>query len=195
MAQDWDIKTRCDVCSGCEHEFDDGECYHSALIYGAEGYMRSDLCVPCWEKAPPEAPFSIWQSVFRKPPPPEEEALKKETAESLLRKLMTLENEEHRNVVYILAVMLERKRILVERAVQENKDGARSLVYEHRKTGESFLIPDPGLKLDQLEHVQEEVVVMLGGTPPGRKTEAPCSAEATQGERMTEEDEFDDDDE
>ena len=49
-----------------------------------------------------------------KPPPEPEEALKKETAESLLRRIMTKEDETKINLVYILAVMLERKRILVD---------------------------------------------------------------------------------
>jgi hypothetical protein len=129
--------------------------------------------------------FSRWHSVFRMPPPPEEEALKKETAESLLRKLMESEEESNRNIIYILAVMLERKRILVERGVEHREDSTVLRVYEHRKTRETFVIPEPHLQLDQLESVQAEVVGMLDGQgrgaegertekPPQQQTQADC---------------------
>ena len=120
------------------------------------------------------------------PPPPPEEALKKETAESLLRQLIEKEDPAHANTIYILAVMLERRRILVERDVQIREDGSKLRVYEHKKTGEMFLILDPELKLAELELVQEEVVIMLGGKPPAKP--------GTEPDESDEEDEDDDDD-
>jgi hypothetical protein len=59
--------------------------------------------------------------------------------------------------------MLERRRVLVERGIQRDPDGSVIRIYEHRQTGESFLIREPELRLDQLESVQAEVVAMLGG--------------------------------
>ncbi len=100
------------------------------------------------------------------PAPPPEETLKKETAESLLRQFMEDEDASRRNAIYILAVMLERRRTLVEKDVQVRKDGIKVRVYEHRKTGETFLVPDPELRLAELGHVQEEVVALLSGREP-----------------------------
>ena len=77
------------------------------------------------------------------------------------------------NTIYILAVMLERKRILAEQDVQIREDGAKVRVYEHRKTGETFIITDPGLKLTELTSVQAEVVAMLGGGANGAATGEP----------------------
>ena len=166
MAQDWDIQLRGEGCRACEIPFADRQPYHSSLTVGEEGYARADYCEPCWSgRSDDTSPYSAWQGFFRLPPPPPEEALKKKTAESLLRKLMEDDNPTHLNVIYILAVMLERKRILVERDVQNNDSGAMIRIYEHRKSGESFLIADPGLSFEALENVQEEVVIMLGGKP------------------------------
>jgi hypothetical protein len=75
------------------------------------------------------------------------------------------DNDEDFDAIFILAVMLERKKVLVERDVQALEDGRKLRIYEHRKTNESFLIVDPGLKLAELGQVQEEVVVLLGGKP------------------------------
>ncbi|MBN2301115.1 MAG: hypothetical protein JXN60_01230 [Lentisphaerae bacterium] len=163
MAQDWDIKTRCDVCQGCETPFQDMEPYFSALMRSEDGYVRRDYCAKCWEsKNMDSVPYSSWQGTFRFPPPEPEEALKKETAESLLRKLMAEDDKTNINVMYILAVMLERKRMLIEKDVQTREDGIMIRVYEHRRTGETFLVPDPRLQLDKLEEVQNQVITLLG---------------------------------
>jgi hypothetical protein len=161
MAQDWDIRPRDHACHGCQTAFADGQICHSRLTFGLEGYTRSDLCEACHAQAPESGAWSAWQGVYHAPPPPEEEPLKKETAESLLRRLMEEGGEGRRNVVYILAVMLERKRILIEKDVRYREDGMLVRLYEHRRSGETFLIPDPQLKLDELEIVQREALEIL----------------------------------
>ena len=66
------------------------------------------------------------------------------------------------NARYILALMLERKRILKEREVKRNEDGTLTRIYEHMKTGDIFIIPDPELRLDQVAEVQQQVAAQLG---------------------------------
>jgi hypothetical protein len=176
MAQDWDIKPRSETCSGCDKSFGDNERYMAALIFSDEGYVRGDYCDECWsEKKGGEAmPFSMWQGVFHLPPPKPEDPLKKETVESLLRRFIEDEDNDRTNVIYILTVMLERKRVLIEKDVQV-RDGKTTRVYEHRKTGETFLVLDPRLRLDELEEVQTEVALLLGG--PEKKEEEPEDSE------------------
>lgn len=143
------------------------------LFVGPEGYEREDLCLACWDEAARASALSVWKTVFKPPPPPAPEALKRETAESLLRQFMETEDPANRNAIYILAVMLERRRIFVERDVQVREDGLKIRVYEHRKSGETFVIPDPGLKLTELEQVQQEVVALLAGGSPAGAAPAP----------------------
>ena len=171
--QEWNIKERGETCQGCSKHFDDEEPFYSRLDFGAEGYTRRDYCAVCWTDSARRAALSTWKSVYKMPPPPEPEPLQKETAESLLRKLMEGEDPAKLNTIYILAVMLERKRILAEQDVQIREDGAKVRVYEHRKTGETFIITDPGLKLTELTSVQAEVVAMLGGGANGAATGEP----------------------
>ena len=65
-------------------------------------------------------------------------------------------------MIYILALMLERKRLLRQTAAQTDPaSDQRILFYEHVKTGETFVVLDPGLKLDQLDAVQREVGELL----------------------------------
>ena len=184
MAQDWDIKPRGEACRKCDVPFTDRQVYHAALVFGEEGYARADYCAGCWPTVEKSAamPYSMWQGVFRMPPPPPEEPLKKETAESLLRKLIEEDDDSKANVIYILAVMLERKRLLVEKDVKKRPDGIWIRVYEHRKTGDTFVIADPRLRLDQIEEVQKEVMALLGSgnanaaSSPGESPSAPAES-------------------
>lgn len=161
--QEWNIKMPAAVCASCGKAFADQEAIYSRLTFGAEGYQRHDGCAGCWPETQKTPSLSSWKSVYRMPAPPPPEAIKRETAESMLRQFMETEDPARLNAIYILAVMLERRRILVERDVKTREDGMKVRFYEHRKTGEIFVVPDPGLRLDELEHVQQEVIALLGG--------------------------------
>ena len=188
MAQDWNISPRGNMCADCEKVFENNETYFSALVFGEDGYQRLDFCVACWVGQEAELnPFSSWKGTYILPPPPEEkeEPLKKENAESLLRRLIEDDDAENAGVIYILAVMLERKKELVEKDVKIDEDGTVHRIYEHRKTGETFLILDPQLKLDRLQDVQMQVAEMLGFAE--KKTEEDAAApQTTSEERGTE---------
>ncbi len=104
-------------------------------------------------------PFSLWRSKYELPPPPPPEALKKDDAEGMLRHFLASNDPQHLKASYILALMLERKKILKPLASPEPS----TLLYEHTKTGETFIITDPHLSLENLSTVQQEVVELLGG--------------------------------
>ncbi|MDD5483999.1 MAG: hypothetical protein PHP98_10210 [Kiritimatiellae bacterium] len=165
----------------CQKPFADGQIYISSLRLNGPAYERSDCCEHCWKKTPSPDAFSVWKGTFQVVPPPPE-VLKKETAESLLRKLIEKNDPVHRNAIFILAVMLERRRILAEKEVRKNDGLAMVRVYEHRKTGETFIVTDPMLNLGELEHVQAEVSSLLSGTdalPP--EEDAPHEKEPSGG--------------
>jgi hypothetical protein len=160
----WNIKPRSPVCQACQGEFTDGQPFHTRLVFEADGYQRGDFCDPCWQGSTGAQPrHSAWQGVFRVPPPPPQKTVRKETAESLLRGLIARDEPASPATLYILAVMLERQRVLVEREVRPGAGSDRRIVYEHRKTGETFVIPDPQLRLRDLAPVQEEVMALLAG--------------------------------
>ncbi len=171
--QEWNIKTCTGLCSHCQKQFDDGEnCYTELTWSGEGGYQRRDWCEACWADHAGELAFSVWKSVYRLPPTKDADPLKKETAESLLRQLIETEEDTETDIIFVLAVMLERKRQLVERDVKKDDAGAIIRFYEHRKTGEIFVVRDPELQLMELSHVQEKVLNMLDGKTLDRNQEA-----------------------
>ena len=138
----------------------------SALKETAAGYERFDCHPECWKTAEKDwTPFSQWDGVYFAPVKEEKkEPLRKEDAGELLRKLITLDDPAMKNVVYVLAVMLERSKILVERDAKELDDGSIRRVYEDRKNGDTFVILDPRIRLENLGEVQAQVVALLSGT-------------------------------
>ena len=184
---EWNIQSRAHACEACSQPFADQQPYHTLLLDEPAGLRRSDICEPCWQKpsateARHQAGFiSHWQGVYEAPPAQPVEAIQKDTAETILRKLIEQNDPRHAPAAYILAVMLERKRILKVKE-QLQRDGRRVFVYEQPKTGDIFTIADPDLHLNQLEAVQQDVAQLLehGLNPPApaAATETPPTASA-----------------
>jgi hypothetical protein len=169
---DWNIQSCAHACEACGKTFADKQPYHTLLFDEKAAFRRLDICQRCWQSQYSEGArdrkgfVSYWQGIFEAPPPPTD-PIQKETAESLLRKLIELNDPHYIPAGYILAVMLERKRILKVKE-QLVRDGQRIFVYEQPKTGDLFTIIDPNLQLNQLEAVQHDVAALLehGWIPP-----------------------------
>ena len=169
---EWNIQTRAHACEACRQPFADQQPYHTLLFEQPPDLRRSDICEACVQKQSAagvvDRPgfISRWQGVYHAPPPVVD-AIQRETAETLLRKLIEQNDPRYAPAGYILAVMLERKRVLKVKE-QIIRDGKRTFIYEQPKTGDLFTITDPALHLDQLEQVQRDVAALLehGLNPP-----------------------------
>jgi len=162
MQQEWTIQGRTGQCAVTGQPFQDGEYFYTLLFEEPTGYRREDLSEAAWkERNDNLQPFSFWRAKYEPPPPPAPEAIGKQTAEDLLRRYMEETSAQHAAARYLLAAMLERKRLLKEVESKPSPDGRLTRIYEHTKTGEVFVIPDPGLRLDQIEQVQQEVSALL----------------------------------
>jgi len=182
---EWNIQARSHSCQACEKSFADGEVCQTLLLEERRQYVRMDVCRQCWETqdgdgaADRKGFISHWQSVYHPPPAAPPEAIRRETAEDLLRKLIAAGQPQDGPVCFILAVMLERKRILKVKE-QFQRDGARVFIYEQPRTGDVFTITDPNLRLDQLDEVQRDVSRLLNPpapAPPATDPAAPLSGE------------------
>jgi hypothetical protein len=188
---DWNIQSRAHACEACGKPFADQEVYHTLLSEDRAELRRADICTTCWQQQYSEGArdrkgfISYWQGVYEAPPPPTD-AIQKETAETLLRKLVEQNDPRHMPAGYILAVMLERKRVLKVKE-QILRDGKRTFIYEQSKTGDVFTITDPDLRLDQLEAVQRDVAALLehGLNPPAPPAETTPASAQTEPELET----------
>jgi hypothetical protein len=160
LANEWTIKHRADVCAATQRPFAAGEYFYTLLFRDAEGFRREDLSEEAWRNRNENIrPFSFWRTKYE-PVPETPEPLAKENAEQLFRRLTSSENPPA-NACYVLAAMLERKKVLKQIKSEKGENG-RVLIYEHRESGDVFIVRDPGLRLDELENVQTEVSNLLG---------------------------------
>jgi len=188
---EWNIQSRASACEACAQPFADQQPYHTLLLDVPPDLRRSDICDPCWQKqfagdARNRAGFiSHWQGIYEAPPLPVD-AIHRETAETLLRKLLEQNDPRHAPAMFILAVMLERKRVFKVKE-QIVRDGRRVFIYEQPRTGDVFTIADPDLRLDQLEQVQRDVASLLehGLNPPAPPTAGETPAPAPENQPMT----------
>jgi hypothetical protein len=179
---EWNIQSRAHACQACAKPFADKQPYHTLLFDEKQDFSRMDVCDSCWQRQFSQGAterkgfISYWQGVYEVPPTTPE-AIQKENAESLLRKIIESQDPTHSATAFILAVMLERKRVLKVKE-QLVREGKRIFIYEQPKTGDVFTIVDPNLQLNQLDEVQRQVAELLehGLTPP------PESIPATPGE-------------
>lgn len=206
MVTDWSIQTRGDACALTGRAFAGGEAFYTLLYRNPqdETLTRRDVSEAAWRDLradrDAEPPFSFWRTKFTPPASATAaapETLPKENAEALLRRFLTAgpggrPAPEHVRTCYILALMLERKRLLrpVPAATpgqqsttggsDENDSsggpGGRLLVYEHARTGEVFLIQDPALRLDDIEEVQREVAELLARPDDGPNSQSAGSS-------------------
>lgn len=159
MTAEWEIKGRSHECTATGRKFEEGDPFYTLLFLEKGGFRREDLSEEAW-KARGEnelKPFSFWRSRYEPPAPAKPETLKVNNAAELLRQLIEQNAPETKNARFILAAMLERKRKLRPMPSQTTS----VLVYEVPSTGEVFLIEDPGLTMEQIPAVQQEVAALL----------------------------------
>jgi len=180
---EWNIQSRAHACQSCGKSFADKQPYHTVLSDEKQEFQRTDVCAHCWQQQFSEGArdrkgfISQWQGIYEAPPAAPPDAIQKETAETLLRKVIESDDPKYIPAAFILAVMLERKRILKIKE-QFNREGKRVFVYEQPKTGDLFTIVDPNLQLNQLEEVQRDVGSLLESGFPG--SESPAAPAATE---------------
>ncbi len=181
LQESWHVRNRSRECSITQTPFTEGQPIVTALFPDPEssGYIRKDFCETAWAERTPEdeAPFSSWRTKFLPTPANDNQpVVTKQSAEELLKELVEDDLEHTENTRYILAVMLERQKILRETDTQPTASGILR-IYEHRKTGEVFIVKDPNIPLDQVEKIQLEVMELLSPQKPIIPEE---SAEQTQ---------------
>lgn len=186
LAESWHIRSRSRDCAATGVAFVDGQPIVTALFPDPEssGYLRKDFTVDAWaaRTAEDEVPFSFWKAVFHATVTEEKPGMiEKESVEGLLKRLVEEDEDHTENVRYILAVMLERQRLLRETDTQRMPNGILR-VYEHRKNGDVYIIRDPDIPLSEVDKVQADIILMLenGGRLPDPVIEEPVAEEVAE---------------
>lgn len=175
LNETWQLRSRARQCSATGTPFIEGQPIVTAIFPDPEssGYLRSDFLEEAWKlrSKNDETPFSSWRTIYSLIIITENpQSITKQSAEDLLHSLVEEDQEHTENTRYILALMLERQKLLRETDAQPTTGGTLR-IYEHRKTGEVFIVKDPNIPLDQVEKIQEEVILLLSPQAVAETTE------------------------
>jgi len=164
FGDNWHLRSRARECAATETPFTNGQQIITAIFPDPEssGYLRKDFSLDGWSGRADDAqkPFSFWKTTFTSTAGAEKPAEEKLSAEEILRRLIEEDEDHTENTRYILAVMLERQKLLRETDSQRTSNGIIR-VYEHKKTGEVMIVRDPDIPLSEIAKVQDEVVILL----------------------------------
>lgn len=182
---EWNIQSRAHACQATGRAFAPGESFHTALLRSREGLERLDLCATAWRDQSVEIQsrpgfVSHWVTTYEPPPATPPEAIRRDDAESLLRALLARRDPRHEGASFVLAAMLERKRLLKIKG-QARDDGRRVTLYEHPRSGDVLAVVDPGLDLADLVAVQRDVATLLEHGLPGETAAATSALPVPEG--------------
>jgi len=153
---DYKIRKRAHECAVSGRPFAHGDVVVSAVYRDPEeGFVRKDLLEDRFEQAEP--PFSHWKSVYLV----EEEEQKKldfDLALQFLRDLVRQADPEREGLVYILALLLARKRRVKLKEVRALPDGELlTVVVPGDEEDEEVRVRAPQLGEEETDALQAEI--------------------------------------
>lgn len=161
----WNIKGCSDQCVNCKKTFLDGEMYSCRLFLIEDGPRREDYCKDCWENhknGSGAKAYSFWQGRFKAEPEPiEENVIEEPLLKRLLKKWIDSKERLHQCFCYVLALMLERKKIFKLRPPVSNAPGDEQMVYEDKETGETYILDNPKLTLAELHEIEHDLHILM----------------------------------
>jgi len=194
IIQDWKIRSTHARCEVSGDPFLDGDQFYTCIFDepASDGFLRRDYSAAAWKKVRKKldpAPFSFWKSTYKAPVRAAEDHRTADTSvEGMLRRFIDEDDPRTENARYILALMLERKKTLIPTDTKETE--TRTLLfYEHADNGDVFIVADPGLRLDEIESVQREVVDLLAEEDRRAAGELEAVHEASEEDAQKNEDE------
>lgn len=157
---DWSIRPRSELCAGSGDRFSDGQVVYTVLVAMDGGMERRDFAEEAWAQVESRPTyFCFWKGKFRATPLVQEKEPPAARAEAELRRRLAVpvqaESAEAR-VIFLFALLLERRKILLVRERTQGPEG-RLTAYEHRTTGEVFLVPEPEVRLSEVDQLRSEV--------------------------------------
>jgi len=167
----WEVKARSHVCSATGEPFMEGQTIVSRLFPTIDGLVRDDFEVSQWDKKKEEASKFFWKTTYHPPAPKEEAPFREENALEAVVDLIEANDPANTNTIFILAAMLERKRLWIEKATQRDEEGRRIRIYEQKDGGETYFIVDPEIGLEDLVNLQNDVALKLGWIKPEEDAE------------------------
>lgn len=175
---DWTFRRRQAECQGCAKRFEEGERHASSLAIVGESLTREDVCVGCWLGRAGRDELFHWFTRHREG----KRGLQLDlgTLEALFVRLEGRAEPRVREMRYLLALLLLRKRrIKVDRILRE-PEGEAMLVHRPRRK-ESFRVFVFDFSPERMQALRADLVLLLEGAEPSPREGESASGAARPG--------------
>ena len=154
------------VCEGCEKAFSELDDFYSLLFLTAEGLSRKEVCPDCHDQTAPDA-FAFWKSSVQaldtnRPRPLDVNFL----IDFFQRLTEHVDDERQLQICYIVALILIRKKTLVQLPSGQGESGEILRVRVKKDENETVHeIPVPELTAEKMEIIRDDLgrIFNLGG--------------------------------
>jgi hypothetical protein len=167
---DWKFRRRQGWCGACEKRFAEGERHASSLFVVGEELRRDDLCSNCWQARGGRDELVHWFTRHREG----KRGLQLDlgTLEHLFVRLEERAEPRVRELRYVLALLLLRKRRLKLDRILRDTGGEAMLVHRPRRK-ESFRVFVFDFAPERLQELRGDLMHLLeGAEPPSEGTAA-----------------------
>lgn len=155
---DYDINRSQKRCSVTDRVFEPGETYISALFEADEGYTRKDFAKDKWE-GPTDACIGWWQC---KIPETNQERVYWAPDDVLIAYFENLlERQDHPNVLFVMGIVLVRRKILKMAPNETDEDNRQLMVLQTADRSKTYHVPIVEPSHQEIDRIQKELAEQL----------------------------------
>ena len=156
--QEYTIQRSTRKCHHQDRVFEPGERYYSVVLQRGSELVRHDYCKDSWQ-GPPEKSVGWWISQM---PAKRNGRMAIAPTVVLLDALEKLcEQTEDQDLAYLLAVLLIRRRLLVEEPIESSNEESTVLFLKHSANGREFRVPVHAPTPDRAETLHQKLIDLL----------------------------------
>jgi len=163
---DWTFRRRQATCQACAKLFEEGERHASALAIVGEALAREDVCTGCWIARVGRDELFHWFTRHREG----KRGLQLDlgTLEALFVRLEGRVEPRVREMRYLLALLLLRKRRIKVDRILRDPEGEAMLVHRPRRK-ESFRVFVFDFTAERMQALRADLVLLLEGAEPSAR--------------------------
>ena len=166
---EYEIKRFKRRCCNTDQEFKPGDMYYSALVEADDHFVRMDFAASAWN-GPPEGAIGWWRCQVAALNPNRAYWAPVQVLLDYFGKLA--ECPEKRELCYLMALVLLRKKILHLVETQCNVEGFAEMLVHATRTNRDFTVRVCDPRREQLEQLQNELCEQLFTDQPIEATDA-----------------------
>jgi hypothetical protein len=164
---DFDIQRCTRKCFATERELRAGEHYYSVLVQQGADVIRRDYAESAWQ-GPPEGTIGVWKSQM---PGAGNKKLHWAPNDVMLHYFEQLaEIEEKRDVRYVLALLMIRRRVVRQESTETDEQGREVAVLFSPKTEQEYRVVVELPAAQRVQEIQNELASLLYAGEPGAST-------------------------